>query len=153
MLTEKKEGKFIHQSQSDWKHLEERLKVRISSHFHFSLLIKIIASWLNPLRAKGPMEPALISGFCSVKRMRVFGYHHTPLCLVHQNIFIIPGMSNHIAASEANSLLFGTQCNLRMSLATNMRYIRSAVQVHTVVGPSHMVHYGFIVGLWLGFIL
>ena len=29
-------------------------------------------SWLNPLRAKWPMEPVLISGFCSVKRMRVF---------------------------------------------------------------------------------
>ena len=27
---------------------------------------------LNPLQAKGPMERALISGFCSVKRMRVF---------------------------------------------------------------------------------
>ena len=27
---------------------------------------------LNPLRARWPMEPALISGFCSVKRMRVF---------------------------------------------------------------------------------
>ena len=27
---------------------------------------------LNPLRAQWPMEPALISGFCSVKQMRVF---------------------------------------------------------------------------------
>ena len=27
---------------------------------------------LNPLRARWPMEPALISGFCSVKRMRVW---------------------------------------------------------------------------------
>ena len=29
---------------------------------------------LNPLRGKWPIEPALISGFCSVKRMRVFDY-------------------------------------------------------------------------------
>ena len=29
-------------------------------------------SLLNPLRAEWPMEPALISGFCSVKKMRVF---------------------------------------------------------------------------------
>ena len=27
---------------------------------------------VNPLRAMWPMEPALISGFCNVKRMRVF---------------------------------------------------------------------------------
>ena len=27
---------------------------------------------LNPLQARWPMEPALISSFCSVKRMRVF---------------------------------------------------------------------------------
>ena len=27
---------------------------------------------LNPLQAQWPMELALISGFCSVKRMRVF---------------------------------------------------------------------------------
>ena len=29
-------------------------------------------SKLYPLRAKWPMEPVLISGFCNVKRMRVF---------------------------------------------------------------------------------
>ena len=27
---------------------------------------------LNPLQAKWPMEPVLISGFCSSKQMRVF---------------------------------------------------------------------------------
>ena len=38
----------------------------------------------------------------------------------------------NIAAASAASNLSGTECNLRISLAKNMRYIRSAVQVHTV---------------------
>ena len=32
---------------------------------------------------------------------------------------------------EASSLLFGTQRNFCMSLATNMRYMRSAAQIHS----------------------
>ena len=38
------------------------------------VLFHFLVKKLNPLRAKWPMEPALIPGFCSVKQMRVFDF-------------------------------------------------------------------------------
>ena len=40
-------------------------------------LLLVIDKKLNPLRAKWSMEPALISGSCSVKWMRVFDFPRT----------------------------------------------------------------------------
>ena len=53
----------------EWHSLRRRNTVRnvSSNSSHYGVKGK-----LNPLRAMWPMEPVLISGFCSVKRMRVF---------------------------------------------------------------------------------
>ena len=45
---------------------------------------------------------------------------------------VIPVFPLLFAANEASGFLFGTQCNLQISIAANMRSMRSAVQVYTV---------------------
>ena len=60
-----------------------QIDVLVVFHHLISCLIKSVAFemnlWryrdikkLNPLRARWPTEPALVTGFCSVKQMRVF---------------------------------------------------------------------------------
>ena len=63
VLVEKKRNR------AEWR------KEKVVRHVHGSdgvVRREVLLSKLNPLRAKWPMEPALISGFCTVKRMRVF---------------------------------------------------------------------------------